>query len=125
MSPDSIPNLMIVEDDLDIQTLFKLRFAAKGYDVVSTAASGLEAVQIYEESNKKPDIIIMDYKMPGMNGLDAMRVILKANPNAKVIIISADYTVRDKTVKGGAVAFLEKPIDFDAIDLIIAKVLAK
>jgi two-component system chemotaxis response regulator CheY len=68
---------------------------------------------------------MMDYRMPGMNGMDAMKAILKANPNAKVIIISADYTVREKTVKGGAVAFLEKPIDFDAIDLIIAKILVK
>ena len=59
--------------------------------------------------------------MPVKNGLDTTIEILAINPDAKIIFISADYTVREKALKAGAIAFLEKPIDFNTLFNIIEK----
>ena len=53
--------------------------------------------------------------MPGKNGLEILKAILKKNPSAKVIFISADFTIKEKALDSGAISFLEKPIGFSKL----------
>lgn len=67
----------------------------------------------------------MDHRMPSKNDLEVTEEILSINPNSKIIFISADYSVRDKALKMGAIDFLGKPIDFTSLFRIIEKHIVK
>jgi two-component system chemotaxis response regulator CheY len=83
--------------------------------------NGEEALANFKNSSNEPDIILMDHRMPGKNGLETTKEILSINPQCKIIFVSADYTVRDRALEIGAVDFLEKPIDFTTLFRIIEK----
>ena len=77
---------------------------------VAHAYDGADAIEKYVQLNQKPDIILMDHRMPVMSGTEATTEIHKINPKAKIIFISADESVRDIAISAGALDFLTKPI---------------
>ncbi len=83
----------------------------RGHRIVGTATNGAEAVAAFERLSPKPEIIIMDYQMPGKNGLEAMKEILHRDSKAKVIFATADRTVRRLVFEAGAVGFIHKPFN--------------
>ena len=115
-------SIFIVEDELALQTLYEMMFKGWGYEIFGKANNGEEAVQMYKEFNDKPDIILMDHRMPIKNGLDAMSEILQINNHVKVIFASADISIKQKALKLGACAFLDKPFNMRKLLSIIQKV---
>lgn len=100
---------MLVDDEIMLLDLYKDLFEANGYDVVATATDGGEAVFLYLKlvtNDKKPDIVIMDYRMPFKNGVDATQEILSLDPQAKIIVASADATVGEEVRSKGALEFV-------------------
>jgi DNA-binding NarL/FixJ family response regulator len=59
--------------------------------------------------NAKYDMVLLDISMPGMSGIEVTREMLKLDPEAKVVFLSADVDVMDAALEAGAVAFLKKP----------------
>ncbi len=104
-----IPNIFIVEDDVNIVRLYKNAFQVFGYDVIGCAFDGNEAVLKFKNFLARPDLIIMDHRMPFKNGIDTMKEILEIDPNMKIIFASADNQIRDTALKAGAISFQEKP----------------
>ncbi len=102
--------IFIVDDEVILHRLYKDVFAIKGHQVVADAYDGEEAVRIYKEMDPKPDVIILDHRMPNKDGLDAMREILQINPDAKIVFISADAKIKDKALDQGAASFGLKPV---------------
>ena len=88
----------------------KQRMEARGLSVV-TAASGPEAVQVV--AKKTFDAIILDLQMPGMDGIQTLKEILKLDEKAQVILLTGYATPKKgvEAIKHGAVDFLEKPAD--------------
>jgi two-component system chemotaxis response regulator CheY len=86
-----------------------------GHEVVDTAYNGEEAVQKFRSLHPRPDLVIMDHRMPIKNGLQATKEIVEMNPDAKVLVISADATVQSRCRDAGAVGFLEKPFTMDVL----------
>jgi two-component system chemotaxis response regulator CheY len=86
-------------------------FASKGFSITK-AINGERAVKEFKEANPKPDIILMDHRMPIKNGLEASKEILQFDPTAKIIFISADRSIKNEAVALGALDFVEKPFDF-------------
>ncbi|VGO23496.1 response regulator [Pontiella sulfatireligans] len=80
----------------------------EGLEVVGEAASGSEAFDLYKKL--KPDVVTMDYKMPGMNGVECTRQILAEFPDARIILFSVFETEEDiwKSVKAGVKGYLTK-----------------
>jgi DNA-binding NarL/FixJ family response regulator len=78
------------------------------FEVVAEAADGREAVQLADE--QKPDVIIMDIVMPGLNGIEATAQIVKRNPKIGVVIFSmhSDDTYLSRALAAGAKAYLLK-----------------
>lgn len=100
--------IFIVEDEPDIIKLYRTVLKKKGYEV-EIAMDGKEAVEKYMKFDEKPDLIIMDHRMPVKSGLEAAAEILSINKNARILFASADVSVREKALQMGAVGFLKKP----------------
>ena len=91
--------------------------------VVGQASDGLTAVRLAAELS--PDLVIMDISLPGLNGIDATRRILEANPRVKVIALSMHKDGRyiAEALKGGAMGYLLKESAFDELTAAIRTVM--
>jgi len=106
----SVARIMVVEDTIFIRTKIRDSVIEGGHVVVGEAENGLQAVNIY--SKLQPDIVTMDITMPLMGGIEALKQIIKINPKAKVIMLSAmgqQMIVLD-CIKLGAKHFIVKPL---------------
>jgi two-component system chemotaxis response regulator CheY len=102
--------IFIIDDEPILHRLYKDVFAIKGHEVVADAYDGEEAVVKYSEMKPKPDVVILDHRMPNKDGLEAMKEILGIEPTARIVFISADANVREQAMKNGAVSFGLKPV---------------
>ncbi|UCE90826.1 MAG: response regulator [Methanobacteriota archaeon] len=106
-------SVLIVDDELFIVELYRDILQLRGYRVVGTAFDGEEALRKYNDSSEKPDVVIMDHRMPVMNGVEATREIMRLNPHQKIIFVSADILVEKEAREAGASEFLPKPFRMD------------
>lgn len=79
--------VLVVDDTDHVRSMLVDMLELDGFDVVGEAASGSEAVGAATE--KDPDVIVMDYKMPGMDGLSAARAIRETRPKQGIILYTA------------------------------------
>lgn len=95
---------------------------ARGYEVVGESSDGLEAVA--QARKLKPDLILMDIRMPNMNGLEATRLIKAEFPDAKVVILTVSDEEDDlfESIKSGASGYLLKNLKADVFFGLIAGV---
>lgn len=119
-------NVMVVEDNEKNRKLMRVILKAKGYNVVE-AATGEEALGILK--NQKPDIILMDIQLPGIDGLTLIKQI-KADASTKGVPILAvtAYAMKGDEQKfrdAGADGYLSKPINTQELPLIIEKYITK
>ncbi len=80
-----------------------------GHEVVGFAADGHEAIEKY--GSMHPDLIVMDVRMPRMDGLTCTSLLSKADPSAKVVVVTGSRTTESEAREAGARGFLEKPFD--------------
>jgi len=95
------------------------------FKIVGIASDGEEAIEMFKRFNEKPQIIIMDQRMPKKNGLDATREILASSKTPKIIIASADTSIEDAAYSSGAVDFLKKPFTREILFNSIKKALKR
>lgn len=103
---------MVIDDDDIVLDSLKHALSLNGFGVF-TFISPRQALREYEADSDKYDIVISDFHLPGMNGIDVMRAIFKKNPRVPVIIMSGDEDreLLPKTLQMGAQAFFYKPLD--------------
>ena len=101
--------ILLVDDERDLLMIYSKLLSMEGHDVIDSASNGREAIEKFSELPIKPDIIIMDYRMPVLDGLVAMKEILKKTPNAKVLFVSAEKRVEKEALESGAIGFFTKP----------------
>jgi two-component system chemotaxis response regulator CheY len=118
-------SVLIVDDELFIVELYRDILQLRGYRIVGTAFDGEEAVRKYNTNPEKPDVVIMDHRMPVMNGVQATKEILRMNPKQKVIFVSADVMVEKEAREAGAIEFLPKPFRMDDLIEKMQKVAAQ
>jgi two-component system nitrogen regulation response regulator NtrX len=101
--------ILVVDDEAEIRRSVRMILEYEGYDVLE-ASTGPEGVTLAERES--PDLIFLDVKMPGMDGLEALQRIKAANESVPVIIISGHGTVSTavEATKAGAFDFIEKPL---------------
>ena len=104
--------VLIVDDEKDFVEMFSLRLEEIG-EKVNRAYSGQECLEILAE--KPIDVVILDIKMPGMDGIETLRAIKKQFPLVEVIMLTGHGTVETAVegMKLGASDYLLKPADFD------------
>jgi DNA-binding NarL/FixJ family response regulator len=106
---DRIVRVLVVDDQAPFRQAAKAVCACTpGVEVVGEAASGEEAVDMADALD--PDVVLMDYKLPGMDGLAATRAITTAHPRTRVLLLST-YQAEDipgDVRAAGAVAYVHK-----------------
>ncbi len=106
-----------------LQKIYYEIFKAYDYEIIDTALNGIEAVQKFQLFSKKPDFIIMDYRMPLKNGIEATKEIIALNSRTKIIFASADSSIKELALSSGAISFLEKPFDIDNLISLIEEII--
>lgn len=120
--PNENSKILIVEDNKINMLLTKTLIKSKLNNVeIFEAENGEEGIELFKR--QKPDLILMDIQMPIKNGYEAAEEILKINPNAKIIALTAGIFTgeKEKCFEVGMVDFLIKPIDKDIFEQKILK----
>jgi two-component system, OmpR family, response regulator len=111
--------VLVVDDEEDFATAVTERLIRRGFDA-SSALSGARALKLLEES--RFDVVTLDLKMPGMDGLATLREIRKIDPRIPVILLTGHGTVSSgiEGMQGGAADFLQKPVTIEILGTAIA-----
>ena len=106
--------IMLVDDEEDLVEMLGLRLKEVGENVVS-ANSGTECLD--KLATTEVDVVILDVKMPGMDGVETLREIKKRHPLVEVIMLTGHGTIQTAVegMKLGAIDYLLKPADFDEL----------
>ncbi len=102
--------ILVVDDDQDFRESIQMILIEEGHETLA-AADGVEAVRLYEEA--KPDLVLLDHRMPGIDGHETLTRIIKVDPDARVIITSAyaiDENARRAAEDKSLRSLLGKPI---------------
>ena len=117
-------NIMVVDDStLSTKRLSQI-LGMLGHNVVQTARTGADAVALYPTC--LPDLVTMDVAMPDMDGIEAVRRILAAYPDAIIIMVTShemDMKVVE-AVNAGAKGYVRKPAEKDEVERVIEKVIS-
>jgi DNA-binding NtrC family response regulator len=107
--------ILVVDDEDALRTVLSAELNSEGYDV-GTAADGTQALS--ELQRTKFDLVLLDIKMPNMNGFEVLKVIKEKHPGTKVIMLTgfADLKNAIESKKLGAEDFVSKP--YDLVDLL-------
>ena len=121
----SIAIVLLVDDETEFVETFSERLDLRNLNV-SKAFSGQEALQLLEK-NQDTEVVILDVKMPGMDGLETLTEIKKKFPLMEVIMLSGHSTVESaiEGMKKGAFDYLMKPCDMDQIIAKVSEAVAK
>lgn len=107
--------LMLVDDEERFLSTTKKLLSKKGYDDVLTAVSGIEALKILRK--EVVHVVILDIKMPGMDGIETLKAIKREFPMMEVIMLTGHGTVESAVegLKSGATDFLTKPTEINEL----------
>jgi len=116
--------VLLVDDEVDFLDTISERMRTRGMEV-ATASSGAEALKKVEQ--EAYDVIILDLMMPGVDGLEALKILKAKRPELQVILLTGHATVEKgiEAMKLGAMDFLEKPADLSQLTEKIKKAQAK
>ncbi|MBW2122919.1 MAG: sigma-54-dependent Fis family transcriptional regulator [Deltaproteobacteria bacterium] len=122
--PDKEMKLLIVEDEKAQREMLEGFLLNQGFPVLSVdeGRAAVEAVR-----REPVDLVFLDFKMPGMDGLETLRELRRINPELAVVMMTAYGTIETavESMKAGAADYLTKPIDLDELLLLIEKVSEK
>jgi len=108
-------NLLLVDDEQSFVKVMSQRLRRRGF-IVSYACSGKDALNGLEADNSI-EVVILDVKMPGMDGIETLRMIKKKRPLVQVIMLTGHATVDSaiEAMKLGAIDYLMKPCDLSEL----------
>lgn len=114
--------ILVVDDDHSMRLALAESLESCGYDIAA-AENGREALELFR--NGKFDLVVTDMKMPGMTGIDVLRVVKELAPDVPVILITAYGTVGTavEAMKEGAAEFIMKPFSLDDLEAVVKHVL--
>ena len=108
--------VVLVEDNDVFRETLELLLGLRGdLDVVASVATGQEAIEVCAKLD--PDVVLVDYRMPGLNGAQTTTEVLRASPRSRVLCLTASISrdEMDSLIEAGAVACLTKDEDLEHI----------
>jgi DNA-binding response OmpR family regulator len=106
--------VLMVDDEEDFVTTLAERMKMRDLDS-DVALDGEQALQIFED--QVPDVMVLDLKMPGIDGMEVLRRVRKAYPQVQVVILTGHGSEKDEAEakRLGAFAYLQKPVDLEKL----------
>lgn len=101
-------SIAVVEDAQDLLSAYTAVFRRLGWSPVTALETGEEMVRAAADGSINPNVVIVDYRLSGMHGLETARRLRMALPQAKIVMTTADDRVRDEAESSGFL-FLQKP----------------
>lgn len=123
--PGTIIRVLVVDDHPPMRVgLVGLIKSQPGMDVIAEASDGEEAIEVYDDV--RPDVVLMDLRMPGMGGVEAILAIRKKHPEARVIVLSTYDWDEDihRAIQSGAKSYLLKDMSIEEIASTVREVFA-
>ncbi|MBI4456418.1 MAG: response regulator [Acidobacteria bacterium] len=114
--------ILIADDDKNIRRLYEKEFRQAGYEVL-LAEKGSEAVE--KVRNENPDLVILDIRMPGMDGIEALGRILAIKNNIPVILNTAYTSYQNNFMSWAADAYVIKSPDLEPLRAKVREILVK
>lgn len=107
--------LMVIDDEIGLCNVVRRYFSEKGYTVFISQEGG-EAISILK--TEKPNILILDIKMPGINGVEILKLAKQLNKTLKVIVVSAirDDSIVKEVMRLGASSYITKPFKLEELE---------
>jgi len=123
--PVGTESVLVVDDEAPLRQLLETSLSRKGY-TVTTAADGLEAIDLLGRMVKKFDVILLDLNMPGATGVEVLKVLKATQPAAKVLVLTGHLSpeARAEFEQLGQHNFVRKPYTLDALGRQIRAILA-
>ena len=121
----SSPNpILIVDDDRGMRVLMRAVLESRGLTSIE-AIDGVHAIEMCR--NERPSVVLLDMRMPKMNGIETLRELKRLDSDMPVIIITAHADIQDavNAIKLGAYDFIVKPPDFERLTLLISRAMEK
>ncbi len=118
LKPNGQPyKVLIVDDSVFVQKQLTQILLSEQFEVVATAGDGLEGLNKYKENKDQIDIVTLDITMPNMDGITALEEIMKFDPKARVLMISAlgKEDLVKKALLSGAKNYIVKPLNRDKV----------
>lgn len=108
--------LMIVDDSLVIRRKIERCACVDSSIRIYTAANGEDAVKLFKK--EMPEIVTMDLTMPGMDGVECVKQLIKLKPDVHILVVSAlsDQATALQAIKNGAEGFIKKPFSDEALN---------
>jgi DNA-binding response OmpR family regulator len=100
--------ILVVEDEKSLRALYKQDLEQEGYDVV-VAGNAVEGIQALD--TESPDLVVLDIRMPGMDGLDCMGRMLDRHPKIPIVLNTAYSSYKDNFLSWAADAYVIKSSD--------------
>ena len=102
--------VMLVDDEKDFIEILSQRLETRGLKVIAVT-SGEEALAMTDDQNF--DVAVVDFAMPGINGIETLKQIKEKRPDIEVIMLTGQGTIQSgiEAMKHGAIDYLEKPVD--------------
>lgn len=116
-----MPKILVIEDERNLRTLYKNDLERDGYQVV-TAGTAPEGIALVE--SESPDLVVMDIRLPGMDGLEAMAKVLDRHPKLPVVLNSAYSSYQENFMSWSADAYVVKSSDTDELRARVRELLA-
>ncbi len=115
-------SILVIDDEKAQREILSGFLSKKGYSVYS-ADSGNRGISILKERNI--DIVLSDYKMPGMTGIDVLKEVSLINPEVSFVIITAYGTIENAVLamRMGAVDYISKPVNLEELELLINRII--
>ena len=110
----TMKKILVVDDEIFICELLNDFLSMQGYDV-NTANCGEDAMAMFKSIH--PEVVLLDIRMPGINGIDVLEKIKDIDSSVKVVMLSAfgDADTVHKTLQMGASTYMQKPVDLDDV----------
>ncbi len=123
-SRDKESKILIVDDDKSVRDFLVRFLKIKGYECVQTAETGQDAIETVKKDNFK--LILLDIKLPDMDGMDILRKIKQLNNNTAVIMMTGfpEEEKAKQMIQEGAYDYIIKPFDLDYLELsVLSKII--
>jgi two-component system response regulator AtoC len=111
--------ILIVDDEPTLVDVLVERFINTSYEI-ETVGTGIDAVRAVKR--QRPDVVLLDIKMPNMNGIDVLKEVMKIDKSITVIMITGnmELSVTVEALRHGAFGYVPKPFDFRYLEHLIA-----